>query len=389
MITKKYYIIDSIFSLIILAIMVKFIPYLSIKIVSISALVTYTIASILLNLNKYLYFLSTLVGGILFTTMMTLLLIPFTKDEQIVLWLLYSISWVVIIITILTKKSIFEILTTKPLPGEKGIIGDKGAPGKAYFLKTYPEKSYNEIILNIESFLNQNKKDNKIPFEEGDEHMKNNYLKELFRRIVYSKEYGDYLSDVNKVCTYLDASGNRKCVDKSSIGNVSCDINNDCASNNKLNVEMRYRKITDYLKIMTLEYIKEILRNNCAEEQTLKERNLGQLSDENYIYYRNLNELYNSKSGHKFIDDYFLNQEFFDTYLVKKNPNVDCDADGTEGPDDKPKYNNRLERIKKIDISNLQQSELSTTSVSRTQTDYTDLSRLGSPYFWGMGQCKK
>ena len=31
--------------------------------------------------------------------------------------------------------------------------------------------------------------------------------------------------------------GNRKCKDKSDIGNLSCNINNDCSSNTHVNVE--------------------------------------------------------------------------------------------------------------------------------------------------------
>ena len=180
MIPKYFYIIDSIISIILLGLLLKLIPYLSIKIVSIIALVTYIISSTLLNLNKYLYFLSSFLIGILLTTMMTLLLIPFEQDEQIVLWLLYTISWFVILVIIITKKIIVEYLIKKPLPGEKGVMGDKGSIGNAYFLKSYPDKTYNEIILNIESFLEQNKKDNNISITEGEEHLKNNFLKETF-----------------------------------------------------------------------------------------------------------------------------------------------------------------------------------------------------------------
>ena len=73
---------------------------------------------------------------------MTLLLIPFNKDEQIVLWLLYTVSWFVIAVVIITKKIIVEYLIKKPLPGEKGVLGDRGIGGDAYFLKTYPDSDY-------------------------------------------------------------------------------------------------------------------------------------------------------------------------------------------------------------------------------------------------------
>ena len=385
MIPKKFYIVDSIISLVLLALIIKLIPFLSIRIVSICALVTYIISSILLNLNKYLYFLSSFVIGILVTTIMTLLLIPFIKDEQIVLWLLYTVSWFVIAVVIITKKIIVEYLIKKPLPGEKGVLGDRGIGGDAYFLKTYPEKSYNEIILNIESFLEQNKKDNNIPFNEGDKHLKNNLLKDIIKRIVYSQEYGNYLYSVDKSCVHLDSQGKRKCLDKSDKGNINCNINSDCSSSTNVNIEIKYREITDYLKNITLDYIKIILKNNCAEEETLKERNLGQLSDGSNNYYRNLNELYNNKSGHKFIDDYFLNEQFFNTYLIKKNKNTDCDAYTDANPNTNPKYSNPIEKIKNIDVSKPTEI-IKNIDISEYDTDFKE---LGNPYFWGMGECEK
>ena len=377
MIPKYFYVIDSIISIILLGLLLKLIPYLSIKIVSIIALVTYVISSTLLNLNKYLYFLSSFLIGILLTTMMTLLLIPFEQDEQIVLWLLYTISWFVILVIIITKKIIVEYLIKKPIPGEKGVIGDKGSTGNAYFLESYPDKTYNEIILNIESFLEQNKKDNNIPITEGEEHLKNNFLKETFRRIVYSQEYGNYLFSTDKSCTYL-GENKRICLDKFNRGNLSCNKNSDCSSSSQVNSEMKYREITDYLKNITLDYVKIILRNNCAEEESLKERNLNQFSGETYNYYKNINELYNNKSGHKFIDDYFLNEEFFSTYLVKKNKNFDCKTDNT-------KYNNPIETIKNIDVSQ-ENIIIKDIDISKYDSDFVE---LGNPYFWGMGECKK
>ena len=366
MIPKKFYIVDSIISLILLGLILKLIPYLSIKIVAICALVTYIISSILLNLNKYLYFLSSFVIGILVTTMMTLLLIPFKKNEQIILWLLFTMSWFVIAVVIITKKIIVEYLIKKPLAGEKGALGDRGKTGNAYFLETYPDKSYTEIILNIEDYLQQNKKDNNISFNEGDEHLKNMFLKDIIKRIVYSEQYGNYLFSVDKKCAHIEDEQKRKCVDNSGVGNIGCNTMNDCSSNTNVNVETRYREITDYLKNITLDYVKIILKNNCAEEETLKEQNLGSLSDESYNYYRNLNELHNSKSGHKFINDYFLNETFFNTYLVKKNNNFKCNTDN-------PQYANPIETIKNIELSKYG----------------TDFVNLGNPYFWGVGECKK
>ena len=370
MIPKKFYIYDSLLSLTMFGLIVYFISDFEIKLISTAALVTYVVSSILINLNKYLYFLSATLIGILTTTMLILMFIPFYKEENIIIWLLYSISWLLVIIAIFTKKAIFESLAKKPFPGEKGILGDKGKVGNSYFLQTYQDKSYNEIILNIEDYLEQNKKDNKIPFEEGEEHMKNMFLKELFRRIVYSQQYGNYLNAVDKTCTYLRDENKRKCIDKSKSnkGNINCNTMNDCSSSTNINVEMRYREITDYLKNITLDYIKIMLRNNCAEEEVLKERNLGtslELNDGSYNYYRNLNELYNNKSGHKFINDYFLNESFFTKYLVKKNKNIDCDGDN-------PKYTNPLENIKKIDLSSYDK----------------DFASLENPYFWGIGKCK-
>ena len=71
---------------------------------------------------------------------------------------------------------------------------------------------------------------------------------------------------------------------------------------------------------------------------------------------------------------------------MKKNKNINCKAN--------PKYSNPIENVKKIDISEPEskltsQVESSTQSVSTVSTDYTELSILGSPYFWGVGKCKK
>ena len=321
---------DLIISLVILGIVFKFVKSLNIKIFGCLTVIVFIITSLLINFNQYLYFASTFAIGYILIAIFIKMKFKINPGEDTIVWLAYIVSVVVLLSIIMTKKFVIDNLYTQPMTGDKGKQGVKGNNGTGYFMKSYQERSYNEIILHIEEYLKQNKEFNNIPFEE-EPHLKNLYFKDIIKRVIYSQEYGDYVFKGNDKCETGGNRGNpryRRC----EISKIPCDSDLDCLRNS--DSESRYNQITDYLKKVFLEYIKIILKNTDKQDTIIENNNLSYLnsimqqcgnekstrSESKTTVTSSIesNKYYNNKFGHQFLNDYFLTCKFFDRRQVKR-----------------------------------------------------------------------
>lgn len=301
--------------------------------------------SILLNLNKIIYFISFIFIGSLIVVGYIFTKFEFNFDtnqnkENIMLffYLLLGISIISIIGFVLSKKYMLFMVNSSAPEGAPGEMGPIGKTGEAYFIENLPEKCYNEVINHVEELLVSIKKINKIPFKSKEYQLNNTYLKNNIRRICYSKEFLDPFyglgplssnSLVKPECVNQTYPVRRICSNKDNFGNdISCEKNSDCFTNTEFNYDNIYRQRINLLKNEVSSWIKIILKNNCEEDIKLKEKLGGKK-------YETLADLdisdtdlrnYNSKTGHKFLDDHFFNDKYWDEYLVKQINNNPFDT---------------------------------------------------------------
>ena len=304
----------------------------------------FILCSVLLNYNQILYFTSLYIIGVCIVAIYILQKIPFTPEYNIIFWILYIISAGVIMSIIISKKFIFNNIYTIPLTGDKGITGQIGTPGISYNLKTYPEKCYGELILEVETYLTQNKIGNNIEFDKNEYHLKNLYFKDLLKQICLSQEFGNYIHGINsaKLCEFDEKLGKRILTGT----NTPCNKNRvNTQLNNETNI--KYKIIVKKLKKVIIGWIKEILKNNSYENKKL-------LTKLGYSDYTNINNIYVlednkyiNKVGHTFLSDPFYNETYFEQHIIKKN-NI-----------------NPFDKIKMKD-----------------STEFKIL-ELGNPYYWG------
>ena len=295
------------------------------------------ICSIFLNLNKIIYFISSIILGTLIVVGYIFLKFNFNFEttenrENIMLffYILLATSIISIVGFILSKKYMIFMSTSQPPIGAPGELGPIGRQGTSYFMESLPEKCYNEIINEAEKLLVSIKKANKISFKSKEYQLKNQYFKNNLRRICYSKQLldpfygigGNYSDSLIKpVCINHPYPSQRICSNKDDYGNtIGCDSNQDCFTNTEYNYDDLYQKRVAMLKSKTSEWIKIILRNNCEEDIKLKENLGGKKYETLEDLDLDANDLrrYNSKTGHKFLDDYFFNDVYWDEYLIKK-----------------------------------------------------------------------
>ena len=293
------------------------------------------VVSLFLNLNKIVYFISSIFIGTLIIVGYIFLKFKFefntneNKDNiMLFFYILLATSIISIIGFILSKKYIIFMNNSQPPMGAPGEIGPIGKTGESYFLEKIPVKCLDEIITHAEELLVSIKKKNKIPFKSKEYQLKNTFLKNNLQRICHSKQfldpfYGNGNDDTLKQpeCINHPYPSKRICSNKDDYGNtIICDTTQDCFTNTQYNYDALYKNRVSMLKSKVSEWIKIILRNNCEENIKLKEMLGGKK-------YENLEDLdlgesdlrrFNNKMGHKFIDDYFFNDVYWDEYLVKK-----------------------------------------------------------------------
>jgi len=277
----------------------------------------FILCSILLNYNQILYFISLFIISICVIAIYILINIPFLPQYNLIFWILYLISVLLILSIIISKKFIFNNINTDAPIGDKGITGKLGNTGISYNLKTYPEKCYEELITTVESYLIQNKTGNNIDFDKNDYNLKNLYFKNLLKNICLSKEFGNYIHGINttKSCVYNENLGKRVLKDT----NISCNKTTNNNSNDSTNSKVRYNIIISKLKKIVIDWIKEILKNNDYQNnKLLKDLGYSQTTNIENVYLLEDNK-YNNNIGHNFLKDHFYNETYFEQHIIKKN----------------------------------------------------------------------
>lgn len=294
------------------------------------------ILSLLLNLNKIIYFISFIFVGslILVGYIFTRFKFNFETNQNkdnimLFFYLLLGISIVSVVGFVLSKKYMLFMASSSAPQGAPGEVGPIGKTGEVYFVENLPEKCYNEVINHIEELLVSIKKINKIPYKSKEYQLNNTYLKNNIRRICYSKQFLDPFYGFGSVsndslaipqCVNHPYPSRRICSNTDNFGNeIQCEKNNDCFINTEYNYDNIYRERIALLKNEVSTWIKIILKNNCEEDIKLKESLGGKKYETLEDIGIDENDLrnYNNKMGHKFLDDHFFNDAYWDKHLVK------------------------------------------------------------------------
>ena len=244
---NKLYIYDFVFSSLLAGVNVYLLKNLNYKILSILIWGVFIMASMLLNYDKILYFIALFMIGVCVITIYIIKMIPEIKDFYVIFWLLYSISAIVILSIIITKKFMYNNIYNQPLPGDKGTIGIIGKSGISYNLETYPDRCYGELISGIEDYLLTNKKSNDLEYNPDEPQLKNLYFKKLLKRICMSEEFGNYIysNTQSDVCEYDE--GEKKRYIKGTTRQCITNQSNPEATEPELR-ESRYTEIVEVLK---------------------------------------------------------------------------------------------------------------------------------------------
>ena len=200
----------------------------------------------------------------------------------------------------------FANVYNEPLMGSKGKDGTIGTKGESYYLKTYPEKCYNDLVLTVEDYLVQNMKINDIDYDSYEYQLKNLYFKQLLKRISLSQEFNHYVffgfedtedtedtkdTDMtgvptkynNNICNYTGKTSkvglnygrtygdtDEQCQDdKDDKDDINYDYNQ---TSRNVRAENNYNKIIKELKKVVIKWCKFILFNNDNEDNNLKEK---------------------------------------------------------------------------------------------------------------------
>ena len=321
----KLIISDFFVSIILTFILYKIINhYFSSKIYNIILLIsasTFILSSLALNLEKIIYSISIYLIGLCSLLIYIIIKINIKfSAENIPFWLLFLITTIFLYSIVITKKFIFNNFYNMGQTGDKGYLGNIGNSGESYFLKTYPQKLYEDLLNHCEEYLKKNKTINNILLYDNEHQIKNMYFKNLIKRVCNSTSILNYVYGKKQLyneCKYDDTSESRKCV----ITTGPCLNNTECPTSQSTTSEDTYNEMVSYLKYCCLELLKLILRNSSLEDdKVLEALNYNNDSINNLVYRGLIEEAkkYNSVIGHKFISDYFLTNTYFDEMLVKK-----------------------------------------------------------------------
>ena len=280
---------------------------------------TLIILSILINTQKFLFFITTFIILILLSIIFIIkynIKKYFKNKLYYGVYMLIGITFFGIFNFIVTKYFIYNIVNTEPPIGNNGELGKLGEPGTNYSIENLSERCYVDIINSLETEYEAIKKTNNIDYDIKDYGINNLYLKENIRRICYSNDFYNEIYNISEdvhliECVYNKNENDRKC--KNGLKNgVSCDKNTDCYNlDNEYKIQGNYKKTLEDLKNITKDWMKLILQNNCDENTNLKNK-LGRQDYEDLEKTDSVDNLfYNSRIGHQFLNDYFQN----DIYL--------------------------------------------------------------------------
>ncbi len=304
--------------------------------------ISIVILSILVNFKKYLFFVSLYSIIILLTIGLVFKLDVnkyFTENVFYLALLLLLISIIVLFNFIVSKYYIYDIMNTEPPQGDKGDVGHYGKSGESLYIETIAEKCFQDVYNHLEESYEKIKNSNDIEFNRKDFHINNYFIKDNIKRICYSKEFLDnfYLqagrNNDNKTpeCVMqYDSKNNmigRYCNIPNQYGNIDkCNIDADCYVIEDSNVVYKrlLNKIKNQIAGTENSMLELILRNNCKDDIKLRNKLGGPKHLTVQDMYNNPNETidenfkYNNRMGHKFLNDNFMNDKYWDNHLNKK-----------------------------------------------------------------------
>lgn len=304
------------------------------------------ILSFLINFKKYLYFVSSYIIAILITIgfVYKFDLKKYFKNNFFFMAILLTISSIIVLLNfIVSKYFIYSMINTEPPQGEKGETGKYGKSGTSLYIDTIAERCFQDVYNHLEESYEEIKKSNNIDFNTKDYHVNNIFIKDNIKRICYSKEFLDnfYLSRSN------DSSVTPQCIMKydnknnivgrfcnlpNEYGNIEkCNIDSDCyfIEDNDVTYKRVVNKIKKQISGTENSMLELILRNNCKDDIKLRDTLGGSKHLTIKDMYNNPNESYdtnlkyNNKMGHRFLNDYFMNDKYWDNHLnknVNNNP---------------------------------------------------------------------
>jgi len=357
---NKLYILDFLISCVLAGINIKYTKITDYKILVSIIWSIFIISSIFLNNSLTVYFISSIIIGFSILAIYIMLKIPIKKNISIIFWVLYFISALIITSIIASKKMFFANVYNEPLMGSKGEDGSIGNKGESYYLKTYPEKCYNDLILTVEDYLVQNMKINDIDYDSYEYQLKNLYFKQLLKRVSLSQEFNNYVffgifetkdTDMpglptkiynNNICNYTGKTNNIGPNYSRTYGDTDEQCQYDRTgydfqkTSRNIRAENNYNKIIKELKKLVIKWCKFILFNNDNEDNNLKKKlgyditaNIDNIIPTTLFNNDKIHEIidnnlredmrYNNKTGRKFFDDYFLTPKYFEEHLIKKN----------------------------------------------------------------------
>tara|TARA_B100000035_G_scaffold294795_1_gene285358 strand:- start:85 stop:1032 length:948 start_codon:yes stop_codon:yes gene_type:complete len=272
--------------------------------------------SLLINIDKYLYFISSLIIGTLIIVIYINKFIKIQKKHKIIFWLYYIVSVVTLFGFLLTKKFIYTSLLSDAPRGYTGRTGNMGDSGTSYFLETYQERFYNDLINNIELYLNDVLNETNSKFNRNNKLFNNYFIKEKIKKICTSKELFNALH-------------------KSSLNDIENNQNNP----NIYYSEDDYKQILNKLNTIIVEnpnltlnksngefnnkpsWIQTIMRNNCKEDLKLKQKLKLKFNENLYTILQNSKQLYNNNNGFRFLNSDLEIEKYYDNLIIKNNIN--------------------------------------------------------------------
>ena len=163
------------------------------------------VLSILINMKKFVFFISTFLALIVITILFLIKhnIKKYFKDKLYFgVYMLLGVTFFGIFNFIITKYFIYNIINTDPPIGDQGEEGIIGEDGQNFFVKNYAERCYNDLINNLEKEYQNIKETNKVDFDVKEYGIKNYYFKNNIQRICYSKQFLDHF--------YLNSLDNSK-----------------------------------------------------------------------------------------------------------------------------------------------------------------------------------
>ena len=332
------------------------------------------LVSMLLNLNKYLYSFSVLVISIIIICAYIYNKIVVESRYTLIFWMYIFSTIFTLICIILTKKYIYTTINSNAQQGDKGRSGDIGYSGNSYFLETYPEKCYNDIITGFEEEYRRYKDEKKIDYNKNEMQFKNRYLKNHIRNVCKSNKFLDII--------YSNSSDNISCkhtnVKKPHSHTNSVTNNHD---NNHSYNENRCDN-SDQTKCINDDNCNPTIQATNSDDlysEKMEEIKVKIITQEASWF----NTILNHPLGEKFLENEFELHTFFDKLTFRINngcPNNGCPNTATQSTD-----SNESNPIKLLEndtdtdnIWNWTKPQIKTTPVVTTQNNKCQINRTNS-----------